>query len=268
MHIIFMRGCKLKKLNAFIIVLSSLLLLLPVLSSACKTAQPTAPTQPATSAPTTPTASVQEPIELSLAGSSPLTSPTAESIDRWINKVSKESNGLLKIRHFPGSTLLPTPDIHPGVMAGAADLGSSLPYKPQPRLDAALAMAGLITGQNHESSLKIFEDLWSRFPDVWEDQWKDVKLIYLTVITPSILSTVNKPVRTPEDLKGLEIRTPDAFTSGLYKNLGATPVVIPTGDLAIALQKGTVDGIAFSTAGLVDFSLGELMKIATYFKII
>jgi tripartite ATP-independent transporter DctP family solute receptor len=54
----------------------------------------------------------------------------------------------------------------------------------------------------------------------------------------------NKPVRTPEDLKGLRIRTPPApIWQESVRALGATPVALAFGDMYPALQQKVMDGV-------------------------
>jgi tripartite ATP-independent transporter DctP family solute receptor len=55
--------------------------------------------------------------------------------------------------------------------------------------------------------------------------------------------TVRKPVRRPEDLTGLKIRTQESQTAfALVRAMGGSPTPISWGELYSALQQGTVDG--------------------------
>ena len=58
--------------------------------------------------------------------------------------------------------------------------------------------------------------------------------------------TAKKPIVKLEDFKGLKIRTSGAAMSNVIKALGAVPVQIPTPDISIAMQRGTVDGTTFA----------------------
>ena len=54
----------------------------------------------------------------------------------------------------------------------------------------------------------------------------------------------NKPVRNPEDLKGLRIRTPPApIWQESIRALGATPVALAFGEMYPALQSKVMDGV-------------------------
>lgn len=55
--------------------------------------------------------------------------------------------------------------------------------------------------------------------------------------------TLNKPVQTPEDLKGMTIRTQENnYHMEAWRALGANPTPLAYNELYTALQQGTVDG--------------------------
>jgi TRAP-type transport system periplasmic protein len=57
------------------------------------------------------------------------------------------------------------------------------------------------------------------------------------------ITTRNKPINTPEDLKGFKIRLPVApYIISLFRHLGASPTAINFNEVYSALQTGIVDG--------------------------
>lgn len=55
--------------------------------------------------------------------------------------------------------------------------------------------------------------------------------------------TKDRPINTPEDLKGLKIRVMESVTAvNMVKDLGGSPTPISWGELYTALQQGVVDG--------------------------
>jgi tripartite ATP-independent transporter DctP family solute receptor len=68
-----------------------------------------------------------------------------------------------------------------------------------------------------------------------------------------------RPVVTPDDLKGLKLRTPGSKTRILaFEMLGATPVTMNIGELYLALQQGTVDGQENPLGNIKAFSWNEV----------
>ena len=60
---------------------------------------------------------------------------------------------------------------------------------------------------------------------------------------PEYLWTRNKKVRKPEDMKGLKIRVAGKVEAKVIQILGASPVTMPSAEVAQALQRGVVDGV-------------------------
>ena len=75
------------------------------------------------------------------------------------------------------------------------------------------------------------------------------------------IHTTSKKIETLDDFKGLQIRT---YSSSVYQNyitsLGATPIIMGTGDIPLALQQGTIDGVQCGNTLSAPAKYGELCK--------
>lgn len=69
----------------------------------------------------------------------------------------------------------------------------------------------------------------------------------------------NKAVQKPQELKGQKIRV-SATYEAFAKKLGAVPVTIPGGEIYTALERGTIDGYAWSVLGNVQAGWVEVCK--------
>lgn len=245
------------------LLVAVILLALPILSVACAKEAPSTPSTPTT--PSTPAKPEQKPVELSLASMMPPGAPPTAHLERWMEKVATESKGLLTIRHYPASTLIAGPDMRIGVKEGVADLGNSFIYKVDPGFEVGQYLTQLVRGLNMPDGVKILDDIQNKYPDLMNSQWKDFKVIYIIPTHPTIIYTVEKPVRKMEDLKGLELRVPNALLADFLKNLGATPVSMSTPDWITSLDKGTTDGGATTVGSMLDFQIAEKFKYATYY---
>ncbi len=77
--------------------------------------------------------------------------------------------------------------------------------------------------------------------------------------------TVNKPVRKPEDLKGMKIRVQASNTSiGMVQAFGGSATPISWGELYTALQQGVVDGAENNHPS---FYLSRHYEVAKYYSI-
>jgi TRAP-type C4-dicarboxylate transport system substrate-binding protein len=74
----------------------------------------------------------------------------------------------------------------------------------------------------------------------------------------------NKPIKSPDDLKGLRIRTPGApIWQESVRALGATPVALSFGEMYSALQSKAIDGCELVYANIVGGNLYEVLKYSS-----
>jgi C4-dicarboxylate-binding protein DctP len=73
-----------------------------------------------------------------------------------------------------------------------------------------------------------------------------------------------KQIKSPEDLKGLKIRTQGGqLLEAIYEKLGAGSATIPFGELYTALQQGTVDGQENTFSNIESKKFDEVQKYLT-----
>ena len=66
---------------------------------------------------------------------------------------------------------------------------------------------------------------------------------YVSDRTPRQLTTSNRKVMSPADMKGLKVRVPETPTIlEVMKAWGASPTPIPAAELYLAMKQGLVDG--------------------------
>ena len=77
----------------------------------------------------------------------------------------------------------------------------------------------------------------------------------------------NKPVKTPDDLKGLRIRTPPApIWQESIRALGATPVAMAFGEMYPGLQQRAIDGVELVYNNIPGGRFYEVLKFASETK--
>jgi TRAP-type transport system periplasmic protein len=102
--------------------------------------------------------------------------------------------------------------------------------------------------------LKLSELNLAPLPMVWDNGYRN-------------MTSANKPILTPDDLKGLKIRVPQApmFIS-LFSGLGAAPTSIPFGELYSALQTKICDAQENPLALIETAKLYEVQKFCSISK--
>ncbi|MDC9597514.1 TRAP transporter substrate-binding protein [Xenorhabdus anantnagensis] len=74
-----------------------------------------------------------------------------------------------------------------------------------------------------------------------------------------------KPIKTPEDLKGLKIRVqPSPTAIAMVKGLGGNPTPLAYGELYTALQQGVVDA---AENNIISFTLSRHNEVAKFFSL-
>ena len=76
---------------------------------------------------------------------------------------------------------------------------------------------------------------------------KDFDTYHVLMLSTSpinVIQTLNKPVKTLEELKGLKLRGTGRL-GDIVKALGATPIPIETPDLYDSLKRGVIEGACF-----------------------
>ena len=164
----------------------------------------------------------------------------------------------LQIEVFPGGQLGSNEELVASVAAGSLDMtlpgvGSVSPYyAPFGVLEAFFAFRDL----DH------FDRVWNG--EIGEELRKGASEAGISVIGDLWYIgmrqiTANKPIRTPEDLKGLTMRsqdTPASFAN--IRSLGAQPTPIAYGELYLALSQGVVDSQENPTPNILSAKFFEV----------
>ena len=200
------------------------------------------------------------PIELSLNSMFPAGTAQHQHLERWAEKIKTDSNGRLIIRIYPGAILSPVPKIYDATGKGISDLGYGFKYTRAEQFDP---IDGFMAGTpGIQTTHRIYKDLWDGNIFNYRAEFKKAKVLWFGYTGPSRLHTV-KPVRTLGDLKGMQIRTSGRAGATILPALGSGAVAIPTSELAIALQKGILQGTVSPDDQLKTFRLADVLPYTT-----
>jgi len=199
-----------------------------------------------------------KPIELRLAHMFPIGATSHKHIEQWAKKIATDSNGRLTIRIFPVGTLIAPPEIYTSIGKGVADLGFAFRYKPE-GYGIGVTLPFIMGAPDTIVATRVYDDLWKKFPKQMEEEWREVKILYLSASMPQYL-IARKTLHRLEDVKGLQMRVSSREMGDLMKDLGATPVYMSTPDFMIGIEKGTVDGASLIFEAIPDNKLGGRIK--------
>jgi len=186
-----------------------------------------------------------------------------ECVEEFVKNVTLTTGGEIKIQAF-GSGVLARPFETPqAVQKGVADVGIYFPAYMVNDDPANAFLAGLPGGMPADATMA-----WIYYgggQKLWEEFRREAMGLHPVVacIGPTeILAHSRKPLRTKEDFKGLKFRTTGAWAEILRDYLGASPVVLPAGDIFTALERGVIDGTEYVTP-TINLATG-LHRIAKY----
>ncbi len=158
------------------------------------------------------------------------------------DEIKKRSNGRYEIEVFPASSLGKETDINEGLSLGTIDIiytGNQFAG----RTYGPVSIGGypyVFRSIDHwKSYLK--SDLFKSLADGYQKASGGQKIVWATYYGQRHV-TSKKPIRTPADMKGLKIRTPDAPAYTIFpKATDANPTPIAFAEVYLALQQGVVD---------------------------
>ncbi len=200
-----------------------------------------------------------EPVKLKLANYFPPTHMNSVMMGKFAEELNKKLAGKVELTQYTGSTLLAAPKMAAGVTSGIADIGlSNLSYT-RGRFPVMEIMELPLGFPSSWIATHVANDFHNKFRP------KDFDAYHVLMLSTSpinVLQTLNKPVKTLEDIKGLKLRGTGRL-GDLVKALGATPIPVETPDLYDSLKRGVIEGALLPLETLKGFKTGEVLKYVT-----
>jgi TRAP-type C4-dicarboxylate transport system substrate-binding protein len=181
----------------------------------------------------------------------------------WMDKVTKESNGRIKFEAYPAMQLGGTPvQLYDQAKDGVVDIVWTLPGNTAGRFPRIEVFELPFMMSTAEATSKAY---WEYVQTMAPDEFKDVQVLALHVHGPGVIHTVDKPVKSIADMKGLKMRAPTRQVTKLLGSLGATPVGMPLPGIPDALSKGTIQGCVIPWEVVPSVKVHELTKFHAEF---
>lgn len=190
--------------------------------------------------------------------------PYHAGFQKWAKAVEERTKGGLKIEVFASAQLGVEEDILEQIRAGA-NVGQNTDSA---RMGMYIPGIAIMNGPYFVETLGGVERL-KKMPTVqaWLDELANkfgFKVLSFSWVQGYRHFFTNKPVRSPEDLKGLRIRTPPApIWQESVRALGATPVALAFGEMYPALQQKVVDGVELVYNNIPGGRFYEVLKYVT-----
>jgi tripartite ATP-independent transporter DctP family solute receptor len=185
----------------------------------------------------------------------------------WAKRVEERTKGALKMEVFHSSQLGKEEDIIEQIRQGA-NIGQNTDSA---RMGNYVPGIAVMNGPYFVETLDEVNKL-RKAPTVvkWQEELAakhGLKVVCFNWVQGYRHFFTNKPIRTPEDLKGQRIRTPPApIWQESIRALGAAPVAMNFGDMYPGLQQKAIDGVELVYNNIPGGRFYEVLKFANETK--
>ncbi len=208
-------------------------------------------------------ASAQSPIVIKFSHVVAANTPKGKAAEKFKELAEKYTDNKVKVEVYPNSTLYKDKEELEALQLGAVQMLApsnskfgpigikefevfDLPYI----LPNRVALRKVTDGELGKRLLKLLEPKGMVGLAYWDNGFKEM--------------TANKPLRTPDDFKGLKFRIQSSkVLEAQFRALGATPQVMGFDAVYQALQTGVVDGQENTTSNIYTQKMHEVQKYMT-----
>ncbi|OEU92090.1 hypothetical protein DB35_06140 [Streptomyces abyssalis] len=185
-------------------------------------------------------------------------------IEMFNKAAAERSGGRLALDLYDSGSLLGAEQLLPGLLSGVADVifqTSSYVSSTYPVLGA---MELPFVTEDYGKLRRAIEPGQPQFDLVNENlARKGVRILGGMPTTFEYLWTVDKPIRRPEDVRGLRLRVAGEIEGETVKALGGAPVTMGSAEVYQALEKNTIDGLVSYIGTVVSRDLQKIVKYGT-----
>src|SRR5699024_3447506 len=178
-------------------------------------------------------------------------------------ELEDESDGRISVTTYSGNSLAESDEQFDAAATGSVDIALSVHgYTPGEFPLSSVMELPFMSDTAKQGSENLW-DIYNEISDDFAQEYEGTEPLWLYTTDPGQLFTVDKPVKSVEDLKGMKIRSPSPETSEWLERLGATPVSMPMDENFGALERGVVDGTIAPWEAVKTWDLEEVINYAT-----
>ncbi|WP_207485716.1 TRAP transporter substrate-binding protein [Arenibaculum pallidiluteum] len=177
----------------------------------------------------------------------------------WAEEVKARTGGAVNFEIFPVSSAFGKAERQADqARAGIVDIAFGLSGIPRGRFPHTSLIELPFVVERAEAGSAALWQLY-RSGDLG-NEYDDFKVLMLMTHHGGLFHTVNRPVRTLEDLRGMRIRSPGPAVNAMLEFLGASPVGMPPAQIYESLERGALDGLATTWDLVAAVRANEVLK--------
>jgi TRAP-type C4-dicarboxylate transport system substrate-binding protein len=190
---------------------------------------------------------------------------TQEVILPYLTGLEEQSGGRIKVTYYDAGGVVPLPGTMDAIATNVLQMGTTYtPIEPG-RYPLADVTSQPFTTPGSTIASQVVWHLYETFPE-WQAEYPS-DVVVLTMFTSALnqIHTVNKPITSLDDLRGMDIIGLAPTTLEVLSMAGANPISLLIQDSYEAMDKGVAEGIICPLAPIKALKISE---IAPYHTII
>lgn len=192
----------------------------------------------------------------------PKNNTVADGWEPFAEQVKAQTNGELTVKLFLGGSLLGPKAASEGIRDGVVDLGYVIVgYHPAEFPHTAFINDMAAIGTNAVVVTAATSELiLTQCEPCLADYRKRGNVYTGSYAVPPMVIMSTKMIESPDDIKGLKIRSAGAAWDNFVNAVGATPVNVPSSEQYEAMSRGVVDASFHVAASLKTYGLWDMTK--------
>jgi C4-dicarboxylate-binding protein DctP len=207
-------------------------------------------------------ACAQAKVTMRLSHPLPTAHHIAKVIEAFAGDVKSSTNGEVEVQIFPAEQAAKAAENHPAVARGGVEAAASVNFQwgntiPEMNLTVIPFLVADL-----DKLKKWFDSPIAQLLEAKLEQ-RGVKNLMWLYTTRQTIFTANKPLRAPEDFKGLKIRGLNKLADQGLIAMGAAPSAMAAPEVYQALQSGVLDAAQTDVSAAVSRRFYEVQKHGT-----
>lgn len=160
----------------------------------------------------------------------------------FIEDITAMSNGEIKVEMFYSSAVVKSAETFDAAATGILDCdmtGGAYQTGKNPAFQFAGDLAGGYLNPYQQMAWLLHGGGYDQLNDLYNAH--NMEFIGWWIPGPESLSST-RPIRSTEDFKNWKFRSPPGMLTMVFKNLGASPIVMDFNEIFTALESGIIDG--------------------------
>jgi TRAP-type C4-dicarboxylate transport system substrate-binding protein len=177
----------------------------------------------------------------------------------WIRRIEEQSKGRIKITIYWGGSLLNYNDTLKGVGSGIADIGF-VGFTPGLHYVNLVTNLPFVSAPTMQTATRLYHEIYNKYPDLQKEHAKfNMRPIFAYSLPGVNIHLSKKPVRVPQDLKGMKISASASWSEAMA-SVNCAVVNMPPSEFYMAMERGLVEAQVDQWLGLDSWKLKDLVK--------